>query len=174
MDGWQMIEKEKERIWCSQRPLELNLNRLWPRTLKRSLFSIKSQAVFLPWLLWSPLPAKRNKNWRDKGYQYRRLTSFSDQHLATKYARYSFQWFQISVWTDRKCGKWIRGYDIVISVLSYSFTQCVKSIWINIINTYSKENNTADLVCWQLFSFPIIPSSPLPLWNPHLHLCQLY
>lgn len=167
-----MIEREGERIWCSQRPLELNLNRLWPRTLKRSLFSIKSQAVFLPWLLWSPLAAKHNKNWRDKGYQYRRLTSFSNQHLATKYGRYSSQWSAISAWIDRKCEE--EGYDIVMSVLSCSITQCVKSIWINIINTYSKENNTADLVWWQLFSLLIIPSSPLLLWNPLLHLCQLY
>lgn len=165
---------EKERIWCSQCPLELNLNLLWPRTLKRSLFSIKSQAVFLPWLLWSPLAAKHNKNWRDKGYQYRRLSSFSNQLLATKYARYSSQWSAISVWIDRKCEEWIRDYDIDISELSYSFTQCFKSISINIINPYSKENNSADLVWWQLFSFLIIPSSPLPLWNPLLHLCQLY
>lgn len=55
--------------------LELNLSRLWPRTLKRSLFSIKSQAVFLLWLLWSLKAAKHNKNWRDKGHQCRRLAS---------------------------------------------------------------------------------------------------
>lgn len=66
-------ERERERVFSTSVPLELNLNRLWPRTLKRSLFSIKSQAVFLLRLLWSPLAAKHNKNWRDKGYQYRGL-----------------------------------------------------------------------------------------------------